>query len=501
MKLKKTISALTSAVFTAALLGGAMPQLKSDNGILGVTVVSAAEAENTEFEADILYLVMDEVDEEGKYCQWYRTNDVTFRNDGINVKLNGKNVTDECIIKFRKNIIPENIYDGMHFDYEIPVDIYYDNGTPVTSELPVKIGQAGDANMDHTVDVRDAALIARNADSQKSLIKDFGRFLATGTRTEKCFVHSSHAMLIAQELAASALERKSNKKVEQVGSGKYSLSVSKANGMPGETVSVQVVVDADDNFESLDAVLRWDNKELGSAAAVAVNGTLCASYRDDGVVSIVDFGAGQITDGAIATIDFTIPENATPGSHFEVYFSDVKNFTVVSGGNNVSEDVKDKVNITGAQISVDNPKHDKPLTTEAPTEPVVTTPVSTEALTTAVTTTVAATEAQTTAPISTATTETQATTVSSQTTVASTTATTAITKATTVLMVNVLRGDANLDGKVDIRDAAYIAIAMATKSKKIVLTLAADFNGDGIVNIRDAAGIAIYRASISRKKR
>ena len=53
----------------------------------------------------------------------------------------------------------------------------------------------------------------------------------------------------------------------------------------------------------------------------------------------------------------------------------------------------------------------------------------------------------------------------------------------------VLFGDANLDGNVNIRDAAYIA-SMLSKGSGEKLPKAADYNKDGINNIRDAAGIA-----------
>ena len=55
-------------------------------------------------------------------------------------------------------------------------------------------------------------------------------------------------------------------------------------------------------------------------------------------------------------------------------------------------------------------------------------------------------------------------------------------------------GDANNDGEVSVRDAAYIAAALA-KNEKEKLTLSADFNEDGEVSVRDAAAIAKYLAT------
>ena len=59
------------------------------------------------------------------------------------------------------------------------------------------------------------------------------------------------------------------------------------------------------------------------------------------------------------------------------------------------------------------------------------------------------------------------------------------------------KGDANGDGKVDVRDAAFIANQLAL-GKEAALPDAADFNEDGKVNVRDAAAIASYLAKGSK---
>ena len=50
-------------------------------------------------------------------------------------------------------------------------------------------------------------------------------------------------------------------------------------------------------------------------------------------------------------------------------------------------------------------------------------------------------------------------------------------------------GDANFDGKVNVRDAAFIALYVS-KHNEIKLPQSADYNDDGFVNIRDAAAIS-----------
>lgn len=55
-------------------------------------------------------------------------------------------------------------------------------------------------------------------------------------------------------------------------------------------------------------------------------------------------------------------------------------------------------------------------------------------------------------------------------------------------------GDANQDDKLNVRDAACIASALA-KGKADTLTYTADYNQDKLINVRDAAGIAKYCAN------
>ena len=55
-------------------------------------------------------------------------------------------------------------------------------------------------------------------------------------------------------------------------------------------------------------------------------------------------------------------------------------------------------------------------------------------------------------------------------------------------------GDANGDGKLNVRDAAFIAKSLA-QGKADELPPEADFNGDGKINVRDAAAIAKFLAT------
>ena len=64
---------------------------------------------------------------------------------------------------------------------------------------------------------------------------------------------------------------------------------------------------------------------------------------------------------------------------------------------------------------------------------------------------------------------------------------------TTTPQVTGILGDANSDGKLDVRDAAYIARMLAQRDTE-KLPKNADFNEDGQINVRDAAAIARFLA-------
>lgn len=91
---------------------------------------------------------------------------------------------------------------------------------------------------------------------------------------------------------------------------------------------------------------------------------------------------------------------------------------------------------------------------------------------------------------------TTAMTTSASTTTTTTKTTVSTTVSTTVAAEddNTLRGDANLDGKVNVRDCAFIASALALGNAD-KLPENADYNEDDKVNVRDAAAIASYLAT------
>ncbi len=141
-----------------------------------------------------------------------------------------------------------------------------------------------------------------------------------------------------------------------------SLSLTSASGKAGETVTLEVVVACNNNFESLDTVLTWDDTALTSSQAAPVNGVSVASDAGAGYCTVVAYGSDAIPDGTIATIDFTIPANAESGTVYSINFTGTNTFAIFGG-----DDIANAVPASGGTITVIEEETTEP-TTEAPTE-------------------------------------------------------------------------------------------------------------------------------------
>jgi LPXTG-motif cell wall-anchored protein len=165
-----------------------------------------------------------------------------------------------------------------------------------------------------------------------------------------------------------------------------SLSLSSASGLPGDTVQLTVDVACNNNFESLDVVVNWEDTALTSGTAMGANGVSVASANGDGYCTVVAYGSAAIADGAVATIDFTIPADAEPGTVYNVEFGTITTYAIFGG-----DDLGSGVANSGGTITVDAPATEPPTepTTEPTTEPA-TEPATTVETTAAPTTTTAA---------------------------------------------------------------------------------------------------------------
>ena len=143
------------------------------------------------------------------------------------------------------------------------------------------------------------------------------------------------------------------------------------------------------------------------------------------------------------------------------------------------------------------------ITTSATTSDIVTT-ISASSTITQIPSQTTTSDSLNTSETTAATTETTAI-ITTETTITTTTLTAISTSVSTVTTVSttdkpeetkiVLLGDANDDGKVNVRDAAYIAKVLSI-GQSYVLPFYADFNQDENINVRDAAAIA---RALSRK--
>ncbi len=140
-----------------------------------------------------------------------------------------------------------------------------------------------------------------------------------------------------------------------------SLTISSASGLPGSTVTLEVQVACNNNFESLDIVTNWDDTALTSATAVGANGASVASANGDGFCTVVAYGSAAIADGAVATIDFTIPADAVAGTEYTVNVGTVNTFAIFGG-----DDIAASVPTTAGVITVEEEATE--ITTEETTE-------------------------------------------------------------------------------------------------------------------------------------
>jgi hypothetical protein len=131
----------------------------------------------------IVFPSVDDVDLSGNNAFWYFADETAWHTDAFAVEVNGE-VVDGAELTFSP-ATPAEAYDGKTFDYTITVTYTHEDGQEVSSEFTAKIGQRGDANLDHKVNARDAATIARDlaqlyASKKTTLTAEdgFGIFLA-----------------------------------------------------------------------------------------------------------------------------------------------------------------------------------------------------------------------------------------------------------------------------------------------------------------------------------
>ena len=141
------------------------------------------------------------------------------------------------------------------------------------------------------------------------------------------------------------------------------ISLSDVVGQPGETVTMPIVVSANNDCNSFDLLVAWDDATLTGSAAT-FSGCNGDTVLGDQMVSVVGYTSSTMADGAVASINFTIPEDAEDGQVYDVTISSLNSFSTSTDG----DVAVDSVSVSGGTITVEIPEE----TTEAPTEEATT---------------------------------------------------------------------------------------------------------------------------------
>ncbi len=159
------------------------------------------------------------------------------------------------------------------------------------------------------------------------------------------------------------------------------VSLGNVTGQPGETVSLPIAVSANNDCNSFDLLVAWEDAALTGTAAT-FSGCNGDSVLGNQMVSVVGYTSSKMTDGTVASIDFTIPEDAEDGTVYDVTISSLNSFSTLTDG-----DIAD-VAVSNGTITVEVPEETtEEETTEAPAETTEAPAETTAAATTAAATT------------------------------------------------------------------------------------------------------------------
>ena len=295
----------------------------------------------------------------------------------------------------------------------------------------------------------------------------------------------------------------------------YSISISSGKGKPGEKVMVDIMSCCGGGMEAADFAVSWSDPalKLTSVYSAEIKGKVDYSATED-KCSIMVIGEG-IEDGVIGRLEFTIPTDAVPGT---VYNIDVFSISTFYGSDAVEH--ADRTRAAGGGIWVTDKSGNLVTTAPVPTDkPVVTTTVSVsgggtglsisrESLNMIVGDSLHLKISGNVGGVKWSSSDEETVTVNSRGLVSALKSGSALIVAYVdgeylTCEVNVeaddiggdiLWGDANEDGRVNVRDAAFIARQLA-QGIGDTLPMAADYNRDDRMNVRDAAAIAKSLAS------
>jgi hypothetical protein len=150
------------------------------------------------------------------------------------------------------------------------------------------------------------------------------------------------------------------------------LSIDKVTGKAGETVTVAISVDNNQGLDGMGAEIQFDEGlTLGTAKAGSLSDLVSVTPRpgtNNFVFSVAVMEVSTDTEGTIALIDFTIPEDAEPGTVYDITWVNLDDFT------NGSNSYVDRIDLVNGSITVIDDGSGNGGTT--PPAPPVTTPAT-----------------------------------------------------------------------------------------------------------------------------
>ncbi|MGN0621571.1 MAG: leucine-rich repeat domain-containing protein, partial [Porcipelethomonas sp.] len=155
----------------------------------------------------------------------------------------------------------------------------------------------------------------------------------------KYTINSSYGTIVGYENStAQAYAEKYDKyfaNIEFIKENHPKIYLSSCEGEAGDTVIMQIFINCDHFFNGINSHLTWEDVKLVSSEAYGSNGNECISVAGEGYCNAVTYYLYSYqTAGAIASIDFTIPEDAEAGTIYEIQIEDCTNYplTLVEGG-------------------------------------------------------------------------------------------------------------------------------------------------------------------------
>jgi hypothetical protein len=154
------------------------------------------------------------------------------------------------------------------------------------------------------------------------------------------------------------------------------LSIDKVTGKAGETVTVAISVDNNQGLDGMGAEIQFDEGlTLGTAKAGSLSDLVSVTPRpgtNNFVFSVAVMEVSTDTEGTIALIDFTIPEDAEPGTVYDITWVNLDDFT------NGSNSYVDRIDLVNGSITVEGGGGTTPPAPPATTTPEETTTPATE---------------------------------------------------------------------------------------------------------------------------